>query len=50
MVAKEDFDMFDSPIHRLGALDVPVPFSPVLENYVIPNERRIIEEVLSMMA
>lgn len=50
MAAKEGFDLLDSPIHRLGALDVPVPFSPVLENYVIPNERRIIEEVLSIMA
>lgn len=50
MVAKEGFDLLDSPIHRLGALDVPMPFSPVLENFVIPNERRIVEEVLSILA
>lgn len=35
MVAKEGFELLGSPIHRLGALDVPVPFSPGLENFVI---------------
>lgn len=50
MAAKEGFDLLDCPIHRLGALDVPVPFSPVLENFVIPNERRIVEEVLNIVA
>lgn len=49
MVAQEGFEFLISPIHRLGALDVPVPFSPVLENYVVPNEQNIIEEVLSMV-
>jgi pyruvate/2-oxoglutarate/acetoin dehydrogenase E1 component len=49
MVAKEGFELLVSPIHRLGALDVPVPFSPELENLVVPNEHRIVEEVLSIV-
>jgi pyruvate dehydrogenase E1 component beta subunit len=49
MVAQEGFEFLISPIHRLGALDVPVPFSPVLENHVVPNEQKIVEEVLSMV-
>jgi pyruvate/2-oxoglutarate/acetoin dehydrogenase E1 component len=49
MVASEGFDLLVSPIHRLGAQDVPVPFSPELENFVIPNESRIIEEVLCIV-
>jgi pyruvate dehydrogenase E1 component beta subunit len=49
MVGQEGFEFLISPIHRLGALDVPIPFSPVLENYVVPNEQKIVEEVLSMM-
>ena len=49
MVAQEGFDLLISPIRRLGGQDVPVPFSPELENFVVPDEAHIIEEVLSMM-
>lgn len=49
-VSREGFEFLISPIHRLGARDVPVPFSPELENFVIPNERRIVEEVLSIVS
>lgn len=49
MVAKEGFDLLVSPIHRLGARDVPVPFSPKLEDFVVPNEHRIVEEVLNIV-
>jgi pyruvate/2-oxoglutarate/acetoin dehydrogenase E1 component len=48
-VAREGFESLIAPIHRLGALDVPVPFSPQLENFVIPNEQKIIDEVISMV-
>jgi pyruvate/2-oxoglutarate/acetoin dehydrogenase E1 component len=46
MVAEEGFEYLVSPIRRLGAHDVPVPFSPKLEDFVIPNEQRIVKEVL----
>lgn len=49
MVAKEGFELLVSPIYRLGAHDVPMPFSPELENFVVPNERRIVEEVLGIV-
>ena len=49
MVAKEGFDLLVSPIYRLGARDVPVPFSPKLEDFVVPNEHRIVEEVLNIV-
>ena len=49
MVAQEGFELLVSPIHRLGSLDVPVPFSPEMENFVVPDEANIIDEVLSMM-
>ena len=50
LVAREGFEFLVSPIRRLGALDVPVPFSPKLENHVVPNEEKIVAEVLSMVA
>jgi pyruvate dehydrogenase E1 component beta subunit len=49
VVAEEGFDYLVSPIRRLGSHDVPVPFSPKLEDFVIPNEKSIIKEVLDMM-
>ena len=50
LVARKGFEFLISPIRRLGALDVPVPFSPKLENHVVPNEEKIVAEVLSMVA
>lgn len=45
IVTEEVFDYLDTPIKRIAARDVPVPFSPVLENFVVPTEERIIKEV-----
>jgi pyruvate/2-oxoglutarate/acetoin dehydrogenase E1 component len=39
------FDDLDAPVQRLGAMDVPVPFSPKLEFQTIPSEEMIIEIV-----
>lgn len=50
IVAEKGFDLLTAPIHRLGALDVPVPYSPVLENFVIPNEQKIAEKILSIVS
>lgn len=49
MVADEGFEYLVGPIRRIGSLDVPVPFSPKLEDYVIPNEEKIIQEVMEMV-
>lgn len=49
MVAEEGFDSLVSPIRRLGSYDVPVPYSPQLEDFVIPSEERIVGEVLAMV-
>ncbi|MBN2551245.1 MAG: alpha-ketoacid dehydrogenase subunit beta [Spirochaetales bacterium] len=48
-VAEEGFDLLDHSPRTLGAWDVPVPFSPVLEDAAIPQSRDIrrrIEEML----
>ena len=39
--AENEIFLLDAPIVRLAALDTPVPFSPVLENYVIPSTEKI---------
>jgi pyruvate dehydrogenase E1 component beta subunit len=42
IIAEEAFDYLDAPIRRVAGMDVPAPFSPALEKYVIPNEDDII--------
>lgn len=45
IVAEEALDYLDAPIKRLAEPDTPIPFSPPLEQYVIPNEKTIIKAV-----
>lgn len=44
-IAERAFDSLDAPVSRVGSLDVPVPFSPPLEEYVLPNADRIADAV-----
>ncbi|MCR4424609.1 MAG: alpha-ketoacid dehydrogenase subunit beta [Firmicutes bacterium] len=40
------FDYLDSPIERVGTKDVPIPFSPPMEQFVVPGEESIIKAVM----
>jgi pyruvate/2-oxoglutarate/acetoin dehydrogenase E1 component len=44
-IQEEAFDFLDAPIQRVGALDVPIPYSKPLEEHVIPDEERIVSAV-----
>ena len=39
-IAYGAFDYLDAPIERLGAMDVPIPFTPLLEFATIPDEEQ----------
>jgi pyruvate dehydrogenase E1 component beta subunit len=45
VVAEEALDYLDAPIKRVAEPDTPIPFSPPLEQYVIPDEKAIIKAV-----
>lgn len=45
VVAEEAIDYLDAPIKRVAEPDTPIPFSPPLEQYVIPDEKAIIKAV-----
>lgn len=45
IIAEEMFDLLDSPVIRIGALDTPVPFAPVLEQAYLPNAQDIVKAV-----
>src|SRR5215831_2403967 len=42
MIAQEGFDYLDAPVMRVASLDVPVPFSPPLEQAVLPSLDKVI--------
>lgn len=50
IVADEAFDFLDAPIKRVTTPTIPIPFSPVLENTLIPDENRIVKAVKDVMA
>jgi pyruvate/2-oxoglutarate/acetoin dehydrogenase E1 component len=53
LVANKALDYLDAPIERVASLNTPMPFSPKLENYVVPTEERImagIKRVLGVTA
>jgi len=43
VIGEGAFHYLDAPVRRLGALDVPVPFSPVLEDLTVPTSERVVE-------
>lgn len=44
-IQDELFDYLDAPVKRVAARDVPIPFSPQLEDYVLPKVSDVIEAV-----
>ncbi len=48
-VQEKAFDFLDVPMLRIHSLDVPIPFSPTLENAVLPNSEKIAEVSIKMM-
>ena len=48
-IVEEGFDKLKAPIRRVTTPDVPIPFSPPLEEYVTPSESRIIEAIRSVL-
>jgi pyruvate/2-oxoglutarate/acetoin dehydrogenase E1 component len=49
MVAEEAFDFLDAPIKRVCAPDTPIPFSPALEKFWMPDEEDLIKAVTEIM-
>ena len=43
VIADGAFYYLDAPVKRLGAMDVPVPFSPVLEDQTVPTPETVAE-------
>lgn len=49
MVAEEAMDFLDAPIKRVCAPDTPVPYSPVLEKFYVPDEGDLLKAVSEIL-
>ncbi len=43
VIADGAFYYLDAPVKRMGALDVPIPFSPALEDLTVPTAQTVLE-------
>jgi pyruvate/2-oxoglutarate/acetoin dehydrogenase E1 component len=43
VIAEGAFYYLDAPVKRMGAMDVPIPFSPVLEDQTVPTPTGVVE-------
>ena len=50
IINEEAFDDLDGPIVRITSLDTPVPFSPPLEHYFLPNVEDVVREARKLHA
>jgi pyruvate dehydrogenase E1 component beta subunit len=48
-VAEHGFDYLKAPVRMVTALDTSVPYSEPLENYILPNEAKIIQAAKSVL-
>jgi pyruvate dehydrogenase E1 component beta subunit len=48
-IAERCFYHLDAPVRRLGARDVPVPFSPTLEDVTVPTPETIADAALELV-
>jgi 2-oxoisovalerate dehydrogenase E1 component beta subunit len=50
IINEEAFDWLDAPIVRITSKDTPVPFSPPLEEWFLPNAEDVVREARRLMA
>jgi len=43
VIAEGAFHYLDAPVKRMGAMHVPIPFSPPLEDVTVPSERSVFD-------
>ncbi len=49
VLVEEAFDSLKAPIKRVTTYDIPIPFSKPLEEFVLPNETRVIKAVKEVL-
>src|SRR6059058_5909370 len=50
VVGEQAFDWLDAPVERVGAKFAPLPFAPVMEEYVVPHAGDVLEAIKRTVA
>jgi 2-oxoisovalerate dehydrogenase E1 component beta subunit len=50
LISEYAFESLDGPVRRVAAADTHTPFSPPLEEFVMPNANKIVEAIRSLAA
>jgi pyruvate dehydrogenase E1 component beta subunit len=50
VIAEGAFYHLEAPVKRIGAMDVPIPFSPVLEDLTVPNPAMVVEKAKTLFS
>ena len=48
-IAEDAFYWLDAPVRRAAAMDVPVPFSPVLEDQTVPTPESVVADARALV-
>ncbi len=48
-IAEHCFEFLDAPVKRIAALDTPIPYHPILESTVLPNRKKIYDELKTLL-
>jgi acetoin:2,6-dichlorophenolindophenol oxidoreductase subunit beta len=48
-INEKAFYHLDAPVQRMGAMDVPVPFSPMLEDLTVPTPDRVVARARALV-
>jgi pyruvate/2-oxoglutarate/acetoin dehydrogenase E1 component len=50
IVQHQAFDWLDAPVERVGAKFAPIPFAPVMEEFVVPHANDVVEAIQRTVA
>jgi pyruvate/2-oxoglutarate/acetoin dehydrogenase E1 component len=48
-ISEQAFYYLDAPPTRIGAMDVPIPFSPALEDLTVPTSKRVVDKAIDLI-
>ena len=50
VIMEHCFDQLDAPVKRVCQMETPLPYSPPLEAWTIPNTKRILKAIVEVLA
>lgn len=48
-ISEQAFYYLDAPPTRMGAMDVPIPFSPALEDLTVPTSKQVVDKAIDLI-